>query len=210
MSFTGYQIAHLESLYTCTDFYNFPDIFMSCGQSDRNGVLCPFIPLVNMYISTTDCIFMDLDLYVIWSYFRNRYSFHPESLFRFFLYKCPHFIIIHLHYLRTTHMSVHYGLFIIFVFLYLGYPILPLFSIYFSVMHKHFTCSCFCSGYKHMCLSIASTFIIYTQKQTDKSVCFSQCPTVDFHNFVLFITIFFLSDVPFFSQNRSTRPEVQW
>lgn len=60
-----------------------------------------------------------------------------------------------------------------------------------------------------MCLSIASTFIIYIQKQTDKSVCFSQCPTVDFHNFVLFITIFFLSDVPFFSQNRSTRPEVQ-
>ena len=80
----------------------------------------------------------------------------------------------------------------------------------FSVIHKHFTCSCFCSRYKHMCLSIASTFIIYIQKQTDKSVCFSQCPTVDFHNFVLFITIFFLSDVPFFSQNRSTRPEVQW
>ena len=34
----------------------------------------------------TDCIFMDLDLYVIWSYFRNLYSFQPESLFRFFLY----------------------------------------------------------------------------------------------------------------------------
>ena len=88
MSFTGYQIAHLESLYTCTDFYNFPDIFMSCGQSDRNSMLCPFIPLVNMYIGTTDCIFMDLDLYVIWSYFRNLYSFLLVAIVL-----CPNFNI---------------------------------------------------------------------------------------------------------------------
>ena len=101
MSFTGYQIARFESLYTGSDFYNFAYILVSGCKSDRDRVLCPVIPLINVYVRTTNCIFVDLDLHIIWSNLRDRYSLHPKSLFWFFFHQCPHHIIIHVFNLRA-------------------------------------------------------------------------------------------------------------
>ena len=77
VSLAGYQISDLKSLYARTYLDNFTNILMSGGQSYRDRMLCPFIPLINMYVCTADSCFVDFDLYIVWSYFRNRYSLHP-------------------------------------------------------------------------------------------------------------------------------------
>ena len=94
MTFTGYEITDLESLYTFPFFYDLSNILMTCCKSDRNRMLCPVIPLIDMYIRSTDCCLVDLDLHIIRSYFRNRNTLHPQSFLRFFLYQCPHQTII--------------------------------------------------------------------------------------------------------------------
>ena len=77
MSFSGYQVTDLESFHTRSYFYNFTYIFMTCSKSDRNCMLCPVIPLINMYVCSTDCCLVDLNLHIIRSHFRNRNSLHP-------------------------------------------------------------------------------------------------------------------------------------
>ena len=70
-------IADFEALYTCTDFHNFTYIVMTYCHADRNGVLCPVVPLVYMYVSTADCCFVNFNFNIIWTNFRNRNTFHP-------------------------------------------------------------------------------------------------------------------------------------
>ena len=98
MSFSRYQISNLKSPYTFPFFYNLSNVLMACSKANRNGMLRPVIPLINVYIRSTDCCLMNLDLHIIRSHFRDRNSLHPETFFRFFFYQCPHqTIIIQLH-----------------------------------------------------------------------------------------------------------------
>ena len=100
MSFSRYQISNLKSPYAFPFFYNLSNVLMACSKADRNGMLRPVIPLINVYIRSTDCCLMNLDFHIIRSHFhhRYRYLFHPETYVCFFLYQCPHqTIIIQLH-----------------------------------------------------------------------------------------------------------------
>ena len=109
MSFTRHQIPRFKSLYACSNFYNFSYIFMSCCKSNRNCMLCPFIPLPDMYVCSADCCFVNLNLNIIRSYLGNRDTFHPQSLFWFLFYKRPHHTIIHFfsHDIPTSHFLPH-------------------------------------------------------------------------------------------------------
>ena len=75
MSFSGYNISDVESFYARSHLYDLSNIFVSSCLSYGNGVLCPFIPLIDMYVCSTDCCLMDFDLHIVCTNFRNRYSF---------------------------------------------------------------------------------------------------------------------------------------
>ena len=95
MAFTGYQIPHLMSGYARACLHDLAHIFVACGQADRNGVLCPVIPLIDVYVRTADGRLMNLDFYIIRSNGRNRHALHPEPFLRFLFRQCPHGLFLH-------------------------------------------------------------------------------------------------------------------
>ena len=84
----------MEALDAVPYLDNLTDVFMSRGKPYRNRVLCPVIPLVNMYICSTDSCLVNLNLNIIWTYFRNRNPLHPQTFFRLFFHECPHHSVI--------------------------------------------------------------------------------------------------------------------
>ena len=90
MTLTGYQIAYLEAFYVLSNLYNLSYILMTCSQTNGNRVLCPLIPVINMYVCSTDRRFVNFNLHIIFPHHRYRYLFHPETYVCFFLYQCPH------------------------------------------------------------------------------------------------------------------------
>ena len=90
MTLAGYQIAYLEAFYVLSNLYNLSYILMTCSQTNGNRVLCPLIPVINMYVCSTDRRFVNFDLHIIFSHHRYRYFFHPETYVCFFFYQCPH------------------------------------------------------------------------------------------------------------------------
>ena len=85
MAFPGYQVPYGVSVHPGTDLHNLPHIFVSGRKAYGNCVLRPLIPLIDMYVCTADGCFVNFNLHIIWSYFRNRDTLHPEPGFRLFL-----------------------------------------------------------------------------------------------------------------------------
>ena len=77
MAFAGYQIPNLKSLYAVSYFHDLSNVLVSCSKANRNCMLCPIIPLVNMYICSTNRGFVNLNLNIIRPNFWNWDSLHP-------------------------------------------------------------------------------------------------------------------------------------
>ena len=54
MPFAADKVADLETFDILTDLNDFPDIFMPGSQADRNRMLRPFVPVINMHVRTAD------------------------------------------------------------------------------------------------------------------------------------------------------------
>lgn len=59
VAFAGNNVANFEALYARTNFYDFTNIFMTSGLTHSDGVLSPFIPLINIYVCTADMQFYE-------------------------------------------------------------------------------------------------------------------------------------------------------
>ena len=95
VAFSGYQIPHLMSGYACACFDDLAHVFVAGSKTNRNGVLRPVIPLIDVYIRTADRCLMNLDFYIIRSDNRYRHAFHPEAFLRFLFGQCPHGLFLH-------------------------------------------------------------------------------------------------------------------
>jgi hypothetical protein len=65
MAFTAHDIARMEVVYIRADFHDLPDKFVTDGHRDRDGLLCPLVPLVNVDIRSADTGMPNTDQYII-------------------------------------------------------------------------------------------------------------------------------------------------
>ena len=75
MPFAADKVADLETFDILADLDDFPDIFMPGGQADRNRMLRPFVPVINMHVRAADRRLADFDLHVVFAAFRDRHLF---------------------------------------------------------------------------------------------------------------------------------------
>ena len=109
MSFSGHQVTDIKSANAFPCLHDFPNILVAGRKTNGNRMLCPVIPLPDMYVCPADRCLVDLDLHIIRSHLRYGYSLHPESLFRFLLDKRPHHCII-FSFSHDIHTSIFYQL----------------------------------------------------------------------------------------------------
>ncbi len=95
MPLAGNQVPGPEALHTGTHLHYFPHILVPGGKADGYGVLCPFVPLVDVHVRAADGCLFNLDLHVVGTEFRDEYTLHPKSCFRFFLDESPHHVVAH-------------------------------------------------------------------------------------------------------------------
>ena len=90
MTLSGNTVPDLVVLDAAAHLYNLTDILVTDGHRGLDCVLGPLIPVVNVEVSTANGYFPNLDKNVIYTDFRHRDIFHPDSRFSILLYKCFH------------------------------------------------------------------------------------------------------------------------
>ena len=90
MAFSGHAVSDLVVLDTAAQLHNLADILVTDGHWGLDRVLGPLIPVVDVEVSTANGYFPNLDKNVIYTDFRHRDIFHPDSRFSILLYKCFH------------------------------------------------------------------------------------------------------------------------
>jgi hypothetical protein len=79
MSLPGDQVADFEVVNVASDLNDRADKLVSHRHRDRNGLLSPLIPVVNVNVRSTDSRLLDLDKHIIDPDFRNRNLFQPKT-----------------------------------------------------------------------------------------------------------------------------------
>ncbi len=90
VSFAGYPFTLLKFCHFTPRLGHMTHILMPDGQSHRDGLLGPVIPVVYMQVGSANGRFADLDQYIVGAGNGNGNVFHPDSLFCFGLYQCFH------------------------------------------------------------------------------------------------------------------------
>ena len=90
MSLARHTLAELKALDILTELHDFAHVLMPDGHRRMNGMLGPFVPVVNMQIRAADRCLFYLDFDVVLSDRRNRNLAHPKSPLRLFLDKSDH------------------------------------------------------------------------------------------------------------------------
>jgi hypothetical protein len=85
VSLPGDQIADFEVVNVVPNLNDRADKLVPHRHRDRNGLLSPLIPVVNVNVRSTDSRLLDLDKHIIDPDLRDRNLFQPETGFRFFL-----------------------------------------------------------------------------------------------------------------------------
>ena len=90
MSFSADDLACVKVRHVCSDFDHLADKFVSDHHRHGNGLLSPVIPLVYVYVCSTNTRLMHADQNVVDADFRLRHIFEPESGGRFLFYERFH------------------------------------------------------------------------------------------------------------------------
>ena len=85
VTFTGNTVAHSNVADTRTYFGYNTYILMTDGHRSLDGLLAPFVPLVDVQVGTANGSLLNLDENIIYTHFWNGYFFHPNTLLGFFL-----------------------------------------------------------------------------------------------------------------------------
>jgi len=85
VSFPGDQVADFEVVDVTSNFNDRAHKLVTHRHRNRNGLLSPFIPVIDVNVRPTDPRFLDLDEHIIDSDFRNRNLFQPQTGLRFLL-----------------------------------------------------------------------------------------------------------------------------
>src|SRR6187399_689016 len=91
MAFTGDQLSRLKVIDVRTHRHDFADELMANRHRDRNGLLRPFVPVVDVNIRTADSGPENTDKDVIDSDFRFGNILEPETGLRVRFNECLHF-----------------------------------------------------------------------------------------------------------------------
>jgi hypothetical protein len=81
MSFRGHPVADVKALDIAATFDDLTTEFMPDRKWNRNGVLCPVIPLEDMDIGAANGSASDLDQDIVVSDFRCIDILHPDAAF---------------------------------------------------------------------------------------------------------------------------------
>ena len=88
MAFAADDVARIEVINIRSDFDNFPDKFMPNRHGDRNRLLRPIVPLINMDVRSADAGVSDTDQDIIDTDVGFWNLFKPKSRLRFTFHKC--------------------------------------------------------------------------------------------------------------------------
>ena len=81
VTFGGHTLAYLDVPYARTGIYHFAYKLMSHRVWWFAVSLTPLVPFVHMQVCAADSGFLYLDQYIVHSYFRHWYIFHPYAGF---------------------------------------------------------------------------------------------------------------------------------
>jgi hypothetical protein len=90
VAFGGHTVADTEPFDFAAAFDNLAAELVPGSQGDRDGVLCPVVPLENMNVSPTDRRLVDLDQNVVVADLGCLDILHPDATFGFSFYQCFH------------------------------------------------------------------------------------------------------------------------
>ena len=93
MAFAADDVAGIEVINIRSHFDNFPDKFVPNRHGDRNRLLRPIVPLINMDVRSADAGVSDADQDIIDTDGRLWYLFQPEAWFGTPLYQGFHSIL---------------------------------------------------------------------------------------------------------------------
>ena len=85
VTFTRYAVAHLNITHSGTYFGNNAYVFVTNGHGSLNCLLAPFVPLVDVQVSTANSSLLNLNENVVHAYFGHGNFFQPDTLLGFFL-----------------------------------------------------------------------------------------------------------------------------
>ncbi len=83
VTFAGDPLADFEALDFAADLDDLADKFVADSHGDGNGILAPFVPIVDMDIGAADGRLFDFDQDIIVSGLRFRHILHPDAGLRF-------------------------------------------------------------------------------------------------------------------------------
>ena len=83
MPFTGYPVADFIPLHFLTHIHNFPGILVPHHHGHGDGLLRPFVPVVDMHVRAANGGLADLDQNVVVPHFRLGHIGQPNAFFRF-------------------------------------------------------------------------------------------------------------------------------
>ena len=86
VSLARHAVAHLDVAHACADFLHHAHIFVTDGHGRFDGLLAPFVPLINMEVGAANSRFLDFDEDIVHAHFGHGHILHPDALHRFFLY----------------------------------------------------------------------------------------------------------------------------
>ena len=90
VALAGNALADLEVGYALAKLGDLADIFMADRKRRVQVLLCPAVPLVDMYVCSADSRLADLDKNLAGAGFGNRYLCQDKAGPSYGLYKCIH------------------------------------------------------------------------------------------------------------------------
>jgi hypothetical protein len=81
-----YTVANFDVAYTGTNLGNNAYILVTDGHGSLDGLLAPFVPLVDVEVGAADGSLLNLDEDIVHAYFGHGNFFHPNALHGLFLY----------------------------------------------------------------------------------------------------------------------------
>ena len=82
MTFAGNAVAQLKAANFLADTHHFADVFMPHYHRNRNVLLRPLVPVVDMHVSTANRGLANFNQQIVVADFRFRYVGHPDAFFR--------------------------------------------------------------------------------------------------------------------------------
>jgi hypothetical protein len=79
VTFTADDFAREKVVNIIADRYNFTDKFMADDHGDRNGLLGPSVPFVDMQVGPADSSAIDADQHIVDTVLGNRDLFQPQA-----------------------------------------------------------------------------------------------------------------------------------